>query len=82
MTAAHGELARGRGGDGDSLPPPAPNAPMKAISGRITVRLGPDGAPKDLKPPQEPLTDPRDEEILTFDTPGRSWECAIWEMSA
>lgn len=57
VTAAHGEMARGRGGDGDGLPPPAPNAPMKAISGRITVQSGPDGAPKDCKPPQTEAID-------------------------
>ena len=81
MTAAHGEMVRGRGGDGDSLPPPAPNAWMKAVSSGAAIRRGADGAPRDLKPPQEVLTDTRDEGILTFDIPGRSWEYAIWEMS-
>ena len=68
---------RGHGGDGDSLPPPAPNAWMKAISGRITIQRGAHGARKDFKPPQKSLKEPRDERILTLDAPGRSWKHAI-----
>ena len=58
----------------------APNAWMQAVSSGIADRREANGAPKDLNPPQESLTEPRDEGILTIDTPGRSWEQAIWEM--
>jgi len=33
---------------------------------------------QDLELPQESLTDPRDEGMLTFDTLERSWKYAIW----
>ena len=52
---------------------------FNGLLGRLIRRVA-DGAPKDVKPPQEPLTDPRDEGILTFDVPGPSWEYAIWGM--
>ncbi len=81
MTAAHGEMTKGCGGDGDGLPEPAQDTRVKAVSGTVTARQEGDGARKDLKPPRKSLTDPRDEEILTFDAPGRAWAYAIWEMS-
>ena len=82
MTAAHGEMARRSGGDGDSLSPPASNGQMKNVLSGIAVRREADGAGKDFKPPQKSLTERRDQRIPTFDIPGRSWEYAIWEMSA
>lgn len=56
-------------------------APLKAVSGNIPIRRRADGARKDLNPPRKPLTNPRDEETLTFDAPGRSWGYPIWETS-
>ena len=50
------------------------------VSGTITVRQRADGARENLWPPRKLLTNPRDEEILTFDAPGRSWTYAIWEI--
>lgn len=81
MTEAHGDMARGRGGDGDGLPAGAPNAQMNAVSGAIPLRRQAHGVRKYLNPPRKSLTPPRDEETLTFDAPARSWECSIWEMS-
>ena len=69
MTAAHGEMARGREGDGDGLLPAAPHVRVKSVSDTIPVRWGADGAGKDVKPQQEPLTDRRDERTLTLDAP-------------
>ena len=40
------------------LLPPAPDARVKTVSGTIPVRRGADGARRDVKPQQEPLTDP------------------------
>jgi len=81
MTAAQGEMAGGRGGDGGGLFTPAPNVLAKVVSGTIPVRRRAGEARKDLKPSRKLLKDPRDEGILTFDDPGWSWEYGIWEMS-
>ena len=81
MTAARDETAGGHGGDRDGLPGPATDAQMNAVSDTVPIRRQAHGVRKDLNPPRESLTDPRDEETLTFDAPGRSWECPIWGMS-
>ena len=81
MTAADGKMAAGRGGDKDGLSLPLLNVWLKAVSGTFVARQEADGARNDPKPPRNSLTDPRDEEILTFAAPGRSWEYPIWEMS-
>ena len=81
MTAAHGEMTGERGGDGDGLPEPAQNAWVKAVSGTVAARQEADGARKNLKLPRKLLTNSQDEETLTIDGPGGSWECPIWEMS-
>ena len=80
-TAAHGEMARRRGGDRDSLPPTGFSGRMRAGSTGIPLRRGADGVRNDLKPPQKSLTEPRDDRILTSNAMGRSWVSAIWEMS-
>ena len=53
---------------------------LNGVSGTLTVRQRADGARENLWPPRKLLTNPRDEEILTFDAPGRSWAYAIWEI--
>ena len=67
-----GKIPAGRGGDGNGLLVPAPNARMEAASGTIPARRRTDGARKRHEPPRESLTNLGDEGILTSDAPGPS----------